>query len=196
MAESIAPSPAATSGRLFWMSRRRVLMGAGSMAAGVGLGSLSGVWRPAEAHAAGNDGDNAAILQFHTMAPVTGMFVGAPTNKDGGVAIRGIHGGGFPWALAAADGELSTDGRLRVRVRGLVLAGGPASVVGTNPIPTFRAIVSFASEAPIFTDRVPASTAGDAEIDTHVELPRPGFAPIIFVAHGTVEAWFAVTGVM
>ncbi len=196
MAERIVPAPAATSGRPSSVSRRGVLMGAGGVAAGVALGSLSSVWRPAVARAAGTDDDNAAILTFHTMAPVTGAFVGAPTNPDGGTPIRGIHGGGFPWALDAADGELSTEGRLRVRVKGLVLAGGPPAVIGTNPVPTFRAIVSFANAAPIFTAAVPASAAGDAEIDTHVDLPRPGFAPIIFVGPGTAVAWFAVTGVM
>jgi hypothetical protein len=155
------------------------------MAAGVALGGLSNLWRPAAAHA--DDGDN-AILKFHTMAPVTGAFVGSA------MPIRGIPGGGIPWALDAADGELSTDGRLRVRVTGLVLAAGSAS--GTNPIPTFSAIVSFEGLAPILTDAVPASTTGDADIDTHVDLPHPGFAPIIFVGPGGRLAWFAVTGLM
>jgi hypothetical protein len=174
------------------VTRRGVLMGAGGMvggmAAGVGLGTLGGLWRPAAAHAAPAEG-NAAILKFHTMAPVTGAFVGKT-----GTPIRGIHGGGLPWAIDFADGALSPDGRLRVRVRGLVLAGGPPSVIGTNPIPTFRAIVSFENGAPIFTDPVPASTTGDAEIDARIDLPHPGFAPIIFIGPGTALAWFAVTG--
>lgn len=170
------------------VSRRRVIVGAGGVAAGVALGAL---WRPAAAQAAGSDNANAAILKFHTMAPVTGAFVGA-----GGTPIRGIHGGGLPWKLDAADGELSSDGRLRVRVRGLVLAGGAPSVIGTNPIPTFRAIVSFEGREPIFTDPVPASTSGNAEINTHIALPHPGFAPIIFVGPGSAVAWFAVTGNM
>ncbi|HEU0026655.1 MAG TPA: hypothetical protein VFQ25_06020 [Ktedonobacterales bacterium] len=171
------------------VSRRGMLLGAGGVAAGVALGGLSSVWRPGVAQAAGSDSPGSAIVRFHTMAPVTGAFVGA-----GGTPIRGIHGGGLPWALDLADGELRGDGRLRVRVRGLVLAAGPAT--GTNPIPTFRAIVSFENAAPIFTDPVPASTTGDAEIDTHIDLPRPGFAPIIFVGPGAFVAWFAVTGVM
>jgi len=150
---------------------------------------LSGVWRPDVAQAVGSDDAVAAVLQFYTMAPVTGAFVGA-----GGTPIRGIHGGGLPWSLDLADGELRSDGRLRVRVRGLVLAAGPAT--GTNPIPTFRAIVSCENAAPIFTDPAPASTTGDAEIDTHIDLPRPGFAPIIFVGPGPFAAWFAVTGNM
>ncbi len=193
MAEIIGPSRILASGRSLRTSRRGVLIGAGGMAAGVTVGSLIGAWRPAGAQAA-NSGVDIAILQFHTMAPVTGQFVGAPTNPNGGNPVRGIHGGGLPWLLTAADGELGLDGRLRVRVRGLVLAAGPAA--GTNPIPTFRAIVSFENAAPIFTDPVPASTDGDAEIDTQVALLHSGIAPIIFVAHGVAPSWFAVTGVM
>jgi hypothetical protein len=77
---------------------------------------------------------------------------------------------------------------------GAVLAAGPSS--GTNPIPTFRAIVSFETLPPIFTEDVPASTDGDADINTHLELPHPGFAPIIFVGPGTNAVWFAVAGLM
>lgn len=168
------------------VSRRGVLLGAGGIVASA---ALAGVWHPAVAQAAGEDSKGGSVLQFTTMVGVSGVFVGST-----GTAIRGIHGGGLPWTLDAADGVLRSDGRLRVRVRGLVLAGGPPAIIGTNPIPTFRAIVSFENAAPIFTDPVPATTTGDAEIHTHVDLPHPGFAPILFVAHGAAEAWFAVTG--
>jgi hypothetical protein len=172
------------------MTRRGVLSGAGLVVGGVAAGAVvGGLRQPATAHAAPTNG-NADILKFHIMAPVTGAFVGSM-----GIPIRDIHGGGLPWAIEAAEGALSPDGRLRVRVRGLVLAGGPPAVIGTNPIPTFRAIVSFEHAAPIFTDPVPASTSGDAEINIHVELPHPGFAPIVFVGPGTAAVWFAVTGI-
>ena len=174
------------------VARRHILLGTGGMAAGLALGGLSRMWQPATvANATAPSDDNAAVdvLRFYTMAPVTGQFVG-----PSGTPIRGLHGGGLPWALRAADGELSTDGRLRVRVQGLVLAAGPLS--GTNPSATFRAIVSFATAAPIYTAPVPASTSGDADMYTYVELPHPGFAPIIFVGPGTNAVWFAVTGLM
>src|SRR5262249_12308928 len=124
------------------VSRRKVLLGTGGIAAGValGVGGLVRAWQPMVARAAEDD-DGTAVAKFHTMTPVTGQFVGGA-----GTAIRGIHGGGIPWALSSAHGELSADGRLRVNVRGLVLAAGPNS--GTNPIPTFRAIVSFETLAP------------------------------------------------
>ncbi len=174
------------------VSRRGVLLGASGTVAAI---ALSGAWSPA-ALAEESEHGNVAILAFHTMAPVTGAFVGAPTNPNGGQPIRGIHGGGLPWRLRLADGELRADGSLRVRVRGLVLAGGPPALVGTNPISTFRAIVSFENAAPIFTDTVPASKEGNANINTRISLPHPGFAPIIFVGPGPFAAWFAVTGNM
>jgi hypothetical protein len=187
--ESIIQAHAMARRQLPAVSRRRALLGTGGVAAGVALGvsGLSRVWQPPVVQAA--EGGGIAVVKFHTMTPVTGQFVGG-----GGTPIRGIHGGGLPWALGAAQGELSADGRLRVHVKGLVLAAGPNS--GTNPIPTFRAIVSFETVAPIFTDSVPASLTGDAIIDTHVELPHPGFAPIIFIGPGTNAVWFAVTGLM
>ncbi|MGH2502355.1 MAG: hypothetical protein ACRDID_07545 [Ktedonobacterales bacterium] len=179
-----------SSSALSRVARRSVVLGAGGA---VGALALGGLWSPA-ALAAGDDANGSAVLKFHTMAPVTGAFVGAPTNPDGGTPIRGIHGGGLPWRLRAADGELKADGSLRVRVRGLVLAAGP--LAGTNPIGAFRAIVSFENAAPIFTASVSASREGDAEIEARIALPHPGFAPIIFVGPGAALAWFAVTGLM
>jgi hypothetical protein len=187
--ENSTRAPATARQRHSALPRRTILLGGGSVAAGVALGAgVSRIWQPTVARAA-DDGGGIAVVKFHTMSPVTGQFVGAS-----GTAIRGLHGGGLPWALRSAQGELSADGRLRVQVKGLVLAAGPNS--GRNPIPTFRAIVSFETLTPIFTDPVPASTDGDADIDTHVDLPHPGFAPIIFVGPGTNAVWFAVTGLV
>ncbi len=171
------------------VSRRGVVLGAGGT---VGALALGGLWSPAAL--AEDEANGVAVLKFHTMAPVTGAFVGAPTNPDGGTPIRGIHGGGLPWRVGAGGGLAEGEGALRVQVRGLVLAAGP--LAGTNPIATFRAIVSFENAAPIFTASVPASNEGDAEIEARIALPHPGFAPIIFVGPGAAPAWFAVTGVM
>src|ERR1041385_103592 len=79
------------------------------------------------------------LLEFSRMAPVTGPYVGTSD------PIRGINGGGLPWPVRSARGELTGSGRLEVEVRGLVLLDGPpvpADKRGTNPIASFRAIVS------------------------------------------------------
>lgn len=137
-----------------------------------------------------SSGDGRSVLKFDTMAPVVPPYTGT-TNP-----IRGVNGGGVPWKLESAHGRLRADGRLNVEVEGLVLVS-----TGLNPSTTFRGVVSCLSSdaagAPttvnVSTDPVPASSAGDAEIDARVALPSPCFAPIVFVTSGT-GSWFAVTG--
>ncbi len=129
------------------------------------------------------------ILEFDTMVGIPQAFTGTQN------PIRGINGGGLPWTLTSASGELKASGRLEVKVRGLVLAAGPNA--GTNPIPSFRAIVScLASDGSIVnltTDPFPATTTGNAKIEATVDLPHPCIAPIVFVT-SPGSAWFAATG--
>ncbi|MGZ4121323.1 MAG: hypothetical protein ACXVQS_11760 [Actinomycetota bacterium] len=132
------------------------------------------------------------VLEFNTMASVTGPFVGS-TNP-----IRGINGGGLPWRISSAHGVLSGTGRLQVTVQGLVLAAGPKE--GTNPIANFNAIVSCETiqngspaTANMATSPFPATTTGNAEIHASVALPSPCIAPIVFVGPNPTT-WFAATG--
>ncbi len=141
--------------------------------------------------AAAADGDK--IIQFDTMAGVSGPFVGTAN------PIQGVGGGGLPWAIAEGRGELRTDGRLEVSVRGLVLAAGPSA--GTNPIAQFKAIVSCrtidGTGAPailnVETGLFPATSAGDSDIEAIVTVPHPCLAPIVFVTN-PAGRWFAITG--
>ena len=120
--------------------------------------------------------EHSTMLEFNTMTPVTGPFVGTAN------PIRGVSGGGLPWTISKGQGELRS-GDLEVHVRGLVLAAGP--LAGTNPIPNFRALVSCqsidsngqASVVNISTDNFPATSAGDSEIQATVEIPIPCLAP-------------------
>jgi hypothetical protein len=137
------------------------------------------------------------VLKFETMAAVSGPYVGA-TNP-----IRGVPGGGLPWIISGATGRLDADGSLTVHVRGLVLAERapvPPNLQGTNPVPDFKGVVSCQSVSNgqavvtnVSTGLFPASTSGDSHIDAQVALPKPCFAPIIFVTSPT-GAWFATTG--
>jgi len=136
------------------------------------------------------------VLEWDVLAPVDGPFVGT------GAPVRGVPGGGLPWQIDRASGELRSDGRLEVRVEGLVLARKdpvPANLQGTNPIPQFRAVVScLTPDSPVDGQNVatapfPASPQGDARVKTTVDLPDHCIAPIVFVTSPT-EAWFAATG--
>jgi hypothetical protein len=139
------------------------------------------------------------FLQFNRMTPVNGPYLG-PANP-----VRGVRGGGLPWALTAATGSLNRDGHLLVKVRGLVLANQPAvpaALRGTNPFPAFRAIVSCqrigaagtATIANISTGDFRANASGDLDINARVSLPQSCIAPIVFITGPSgVGAWFAVT---
>src|SRR5215469_5626821 len=142
----------------------------------------------------------ATVLNFDTMAPVTGPYVGSAN------PVRGIPGGGLPWMLKSATGSLKRNGHVLVVVRGLVLANQPSvppALRGTNPITHFRAIVSCqsigagnaATVANVSTRNFKASKDGNARIDARVKVPRPCIAPIVFVtAPAGNDVWFAATG--
>jgi hypothetical protein len=135
------------------------------------------------------------ILEFDTMVGVPSAFTGAQN------PIRGINGGGIPWAIASGSGELTASGHLEIEVRGLVLAAGANA--GTNPVASFRAIVSCLSSDAVVenvtTDPFPATTGGasagggNASIEADLQLPQSCIAPIVFVTSPT-GAWFASTG--
>ncbi len=130
------------------------------------------------------------IIEFETMVGVSGPFVGTRN------PIRTVSGGGAPWVIGSGQGELETDGSLKVQVRGLVLAGRRI-----NPLANFRAIVSCRSIGSagqptvvnVSTDNFLATPEGDSDIEATVNLPSPCIAPIIFVTSPT-GAWFAATG--
>lgn len=140
--------------------------------------------------------DRGTILKFSVMAGVTGPYVG-PTNP-----IRGVPGGGMRWIIADGRGHLKSNGELKIRTRGLILPDPPFNF--TNPLPSFRAIISCqsidasnnATVVNVITDPYPADAAGNSYLDTTVALPQPCIAPIIFVVHPTSDParWFAATG--
>lgn len=137
------------------------------------------------------------ILEFDTMVGVPSSLTGAQSHAP----LRGINGGGIPWTLTSASGELKANGHLEITVQGLVLAAGANA--GSNPSAVFRALVSCVksdgSFQNILTDAFPATTGqasaggGNAKIATNVALPQPCIAPIIFVTSNT-GSWFAATG--
>jgi hypothetical protein len=140
------------------------------------------------------------IMKFDTLTPVNG------SREESANTVRGLTGGGLPWAIESGLGSLSCDGHLVVRIRGLVLAAHPevpVSLRGTNPFPAFRIVVSCLRAdgdgallvANVSTGDFEASSGGDSEIDARVSLPHPCIAPIVLVTgpSGT-EGWLAVTG--
>jgi hypothetical protein len=137
------------------------------------------------------------ILEFDTMVGVPAGLTGAASQP----VLRGIRGGGLPWMLTSAHGELTTSGKLEIEVQGLVLAAGTNA--GSNPAAIFRGLVSClgsdGSVNNISTGPFPATTGpasaggGNARIEAIINLPQPCIAPIIFVTNDG-GSWFAATG--
>ena len=55
------------------------------------------------------------ILEFNTMIGVPRPYTGSANT------MRGINGGGLPWVIRSASGEAKRNGKIEVKVRGLVL---------------------------------------------------------------------------
>jgi len=140
------------------------------------------------------------LMEIKSMIGVPRPYTGA-TN-----AIRGLPGGGLPWVVRFAEGELKTNGKLELKISGLVFDPNDPDVIargigGTNTVPNFKAIVSCLSKdtdgnpttVNVSTRLFPADATGNAKIDDKVDLPQPCIAPIIFVT-SPGGAWFATTG--
>jgi len=122
-------------------------------------------------------------------------MTGIPASMAG-LTLFGVTGGGLPWSLDRGTAKLFSDGRLEVDVHHLVLAGGPPSIFGTNPIPTGQAILTCAGSVAAMSTAVPFSSTGDARVRMQVDLPSSCLGPVVFFAGitGNGPRWFAITG--
>jgi hypothetical protein len=150
-------------------------------------------------------GDDRELFEFEGMIGVPRALLGAAG------AIRGVNGAGAPWVIARGKGEVQADGTLEIDVRGLVFDPNDAANVAagranTNTVATMRGILScitlvngVQAVVNVTTDPFPATLGpvdqggGDVHIEQVLDVPRPCFAPIVFVT-SPAGAWFAVTG--
>ena len=105
-----------------------------------------------------------------------------------GMAIGGVVSGGAPWVVRQGEASVSSDGRVRVEVQGLLIAtGGPASLVGTTgPVTMVGAtlVCGGSGGTPVAVSAVspsPLSSSGNAEIEQAVLLPAVCPAPVVLV---------------
>lgn len=147
------------------------------------------------------------VLEFGSMTGVPRPYTGAAN------AIRGVNGGGLPWVISSAEGELKQSGKLELTVTGLVFDPNDQAVkdrnlAGINNQAKFNAVVSCLSRdaaGNAITVNLPtgafsattgpaASGGGNAKAEAQLTLPQPCIAPIVFVTNEAGTAWFAATG--
>ena len=109
-----------------------------------------------------------------------------------GTVVAGVPGAMHAWAIDRGNAKLYADGRVNLRVKGLVL-----TPEDTNPVANGRVVVSCNGGGAgnvVQSGLVPLSVPdGDAHFNQWLTLPSPCLAPVIFFT-SPGGSWFAVSG--
>ena len=109
--------------------------------------------------------------------------------------FHGVQPGGLPWVLSRGSVTLSSEGRLDLTVKGLVIPtfGTPGPVTSISASLFCGADTNMTPAAVTGTE--PLSSAGDGSISQRVTLPADCLAPIVLVnPNGIQSLYIAVTG--
>ena len=107
--------------------------------------------------------------------------------------IFGVSPGGAPWVIDRGSARVRTDGRLEVRVEGLVIP--PPTQPNVNPVPKLSASLACNGEVVVTTRQVPFSRSGDARIKERVNVPKRCIAPVVMLnPNGNAKVFIGITG--
>lgn len=136
----------------------------------------------------GHGRDHGGQLISESLAP------SVPTDPT----FHGVAPGGAPWVLKEGQVRLSEQGRLDLRVRGLVIPVAPGN--GTpGPVTTVNASLYCGADsnttAAATTGQVPISRDGDARIVDRIAVPATCLSPVILVnPNGIASLYIALDG--
>jgi hypothetical protein len=109
--------------------------------------------------------------------------------------VRGVSPGAGPWRISDLKADVDTDGRIKVRGRGLLLASGNS--IGQNANQSVFATLICETSIP-FVERntslagVPLEPNGDFRIDdTLTPVPSDCLSPVLLIRSSGNGAWFA-----
>ncbi len=123
-----------------------------------------------------------------------------PANADGTLpnvrlnVVRGVSPGAGPWRIADLKATVDTDGRIRVKGRGLLLASGNS--IGQNANQRVFATLICEAAAPFVARNtnvagVPLESNGDFRIDDTLDpAPSECLSPVLLIRN-TAGVWFA-----
>src|SRR3954469_24718117 len=151
-------------------------------------------------HAAANGRDVLARFEGGIGVHPIASFA-APLNPDGTFQnvtrnfVRGVRSSAAIWRIADLRGDVDTDGRLRVRGRGLLLGSGDS--IGQNANQSVFATLICEATAP-FVERstpaagVPLDPNGDFRIDDILNpAPTDCPSPALLIRSAGNGSWFA-----
>src|SRR5262245_40678528 len=130
----------------------------------------------------------------------SGQGTGATAEVVNRNIVRGVQPPGQIWTIGDLDATVKTDGRIRVKGRGLLLAGGD-NVGFTNNLSVFATLICetvapFTQHNTNNTVGVPLAPDGDFEIDDLLSSAPPAASactnPVLLIRNtaGT-QPWFA-----
>lgn len=121
-------------------------------------------------------------------------LVGSTPTAQGGATIFGVAPGGVPWVVDEGSVRVRRDGRLDLRVEGLVIPTPPQN--GTNTVPAVTASLYCNAALADATELFPLSIPdGDARIRADLTLPETCVAPVVLLnPNGNAAAYIAATG--
>jgi hypothetical protein len=125
-------------------------------------------------------------------AVLRSALFGSKTTAHGGPPLFTVAPGGLDWVInGPSKAKVSRDGRVRVRIEGLVFAEGPN--VGKNTVPQLAATVYCGGTLVGTTKPVAFSGEGDARIDETLATPPPSPCLVPAVLINPAPAGTAVT---
>ena len=147
-------------------------------------GAVLGITSLVAPAASASDGSSGSSGDTILRAELTGSM------PDGPVLAGNVSPGGAPWVIDESLARVREDGRVRVRVEGLVIPG-----VGTATVTSISASVVCNGMVVGTTGTAPLDTDGDARLDGMVGLPDMCDMPAVLVnPNGNAARYIAATG--
>ena len=110
--------------------------------------------------------------------------------------VRGVNPAGQLWVIDKLDAKVKTNGDIKVKGKGLILAGGNNAGRATGQLVFATLICEDAGfiERNTSTAGVPLTANGDFEIDDVLTpLPAGGCAsPMLLIRNASGQTWFAI----
>ena len=117
-------------------------------------------------------------------APIAGSLTSDPEIFD-------VSPGGAPWVIDRGNARVRTNGRIDVRVEGLIIPRGD----NTNPVPRLSASLACNGMVVATTRTVRFSKAGDARIHDKIRVPERCIAPVVMLnPNGNAAVYIGITG--